>query len=72
MGRGSQTQVSTRIAEDVANRARNIVWEDRGLTLAALVEHGLMMAVEEWERQNGGAAPQRPTQALPAGRPIGA
>lgn len=64
-------QVSTRIDADVANRARNIVWQERGLTLAALVKEGLERVVKEWEEKNGGRAPQRPMKDLPTGRPLG-
>lgn len=66
-------QVSTRIDADIANRARNIVWQERGLTLAAMVKEGLEHVVKAWEKENGGRAPDRPEGAkkLPTGRPMG-
>jgi len=62
-------QVAVLLAEDIVERAKNLVYWSPGVTLAGLVEEGLRSAVERRERVNRGPYKTRP-RALTPGRPV--
>ena len=56
------------LPNDLLEKARDVAYWDR-ITLAALAEEGLRMAIEKRERQRGEPFPPR-GEELRAGRPI--
>lgn len=64
-------RITTDIDRDIINRARNIVWAESGVSLAAMITEGLELVVSEWEKHHGGPYPERPQEhkRLPKGRP---
>lgn len=62
-----RSPVNLRIDKTLADRARDIVAASESLTLTALLESGLRLAVERHERAHG-RAPKRRRSLLRAGR----
>jgi hypothetical protein len=62
-------QTSLKIDAELLNRFKNAIYERR-LTLYEAVNEAIAAQIEVWEREYGGAYPQRPTEAerLPPGR----
>lgn len=64
----NRKQLAVILSSDLVERAKNIVYWTPGVTLAGLVEEGLIKTVERWERANGGPYEARPAD-LQRGRP---
>ncbi len=57
--RGDKKQFPVRIPESLSERARNIVYHERHLTLTSLTEEAIRTKVCEMEKEHGGRYPQR-------------
>lgn len=55
------------ISEDVAEKARDVVWWTPGLTLADLVERSIRVEVERMEKAKGEPFPKRESELKPGG-----
>jgi len=67
--RGDKKQFPVRIPISLSERARNIVYYERGITLTSLTEEALQTKICEMEKQHGGKYPQRGSE-IPTGRPV--
>ena len=63
-------RLSVVITEEVAERARNAVYFEPGLTLASLIEEALTVALGKLERRRGEPYPARQGLRLKPGRPV--
>lgn len=55
------------ISEDVADKARDVVWWTPGLTLADLVERAMRSEIERMEKAKGEPFPKRESELKPGG-----
>lgn len=62
--------LSVSVPAPVADRARDAVHFEPGLTLSGLAARGLEELLERLERKRGTPYPRRPVAKLPAGRPV--
>ena len=65
----SKERVTFHLSGELVNRARNAVFWTPGLTLAALAENALEIALERLETQRGAPFQARQTE-LKSGRPV--
>lgn len=54
---------------NLINRVKNAAYWNPRLTIAKITERGIRQAIEEFEREHGGAYPQRESE-LTGGRPM--
>lgn len=63
-------KMTVHLTHDLIERVKNAAYWNPKLTIAGIAERGVALIIEEIERENGGAYPQR-DQELKGGRPIG-
>lgn len=65
----SRRKLTVHLRPDVIERVKNAAYWNPRLTIAAIAEAGILQAIEEIEREQGGPYPPR-EQELRGGRPI--
>src|SRR5262249_32953902 len=65
----SRKKLTVHLRPDVIERVKNAAYWNPRLTIAAIAEAGILHAIEQVEREEGGAYPPR-EQELRGGRPI--
>lgn len=65
----ARRKLTVHLRPDVIERVKNAAYWNPRLTIAAIAEAGILQAIEEIEREQGGPYPPR-EQELRGGRPI--
>ncbi len=68
-GRGGRDKLTVHLDGAMVDRVKNAAYWNPRLTIARIAEAGIRLAIEEVERNNGGAYPRREAELL-GGRPI--
>lgn len=63
-------KLTVHLTHDLIERVKNAAYWNPRLTIASIAEIGVRYAIEQVERENGGAYPPRESE-LKGGRPIG-
>lgn len=63
-------KLTVHLTHDLIERVKNAAYWNPRLTIASIAELGVKYAIEQVERENGGAYPPRESE-LKGGRPIG-
>ncbi len=63
-------KLTVHLTHDLIERVKNAAYWNPRLTIASIAELGVRYAIEQVERENGGAYPPRESE-LKGGRPIG-
>lgn len=63
-------KLTVHLTHDLIERVKNAAYWNPRLTIASIAELGVKYAIEQVERENGGAYPMRESE-LKGGRPIG-
>jgi len=63
-------KLTVHLTHDLIERVKNAAYWNPRLTIASIAEIGVRFAIEQVERENGGAYPPRESE-LKGGRPIG-
>lgn len=63
-------KLTVHLTHDLIERVKNAAYWNPRLTIASIAEIGVKFAIEQVERENGGAYPPRESE-LKGGRPIG-
>ena len=65
-----QEKLTVHLTHDLIERVKNAAYWNPRLTIASIAEVGVRYAIEQVEKENGGAYPPRESE-LKGGRPIG-
>ena len=68
-GEGKRKPLTVTIPEMLAERARDLAYEEPGKTVSGLVETGLRRVMDDWEEENGQIPPRPDGKQLPSGPP---
>ena len=68
-GRHGREKLTVHLDGALVNRVKNAAYWNPRLTIARIAEAGIRLAIEQVERDNGGAYPRREAELL-GGRPI--
>ena len=63
-------KLTVHLSHDLIERVKNAAYWNPRLTIASIAELGVKFAIEQVEKEHGGAYPQRESE-LKGGRPIG-